>query len=160
MDNHFRLRPAHPADLDALAALEKVSFSDPWTSSELRRALGWSDTVALVAEDGDGLVVGYILCRMVLDEGEVLTIAIEPAMRRAGIGRGLLDAALQAMRDRGVRTAWLEVRKSNAPARALYANAGFVAAGLRRGYYRRPPEDALVLRVDLTARASSGSGLR
>ncbi len=64
------------------------------------------------------------------------------------------------MRARGARAAWLEVRASNAAAQAMYTDAGFVPAGLRRGYYRRPPEDALIYRLDLVAYASTGAGPR
>ncbi len=112
----------------------------------------------LIAEADDGTAVGYVLGRVVVDEGEVLSIAITPARRREGIGRQLLQALLGAMHQRGAHAAWLEVRASNAGAQALYAAEGFVPAGLRRGYYRQPPEDALVYRLDLAARASSGSG--
>ncbi len=158
MDNRCRLRPASLTDLDALVALEKASFSDPWTSSELGEALRWPEAVVLIAEADDGARLGYVLGRVVVDEGEVLSIAIVPARRREGFGRQLLQALLIEMRRRGAHAAWLEVRASNAGAQALYAAEGFVPAGLRRGYYRRPPEDALVYRLDLETLASSWSG--
>ncbi len=69
----------------------------------------------------------------------------------------MLDAALAAMTDRGARAVWLEVRLSNAAARAMYQRRGFVAAGVRRGYYRLPPEDALVLRRELPDERVNGS---
>ena len=158
MGNACRLRPASLADLDTLVALEQASFSDPWTASELQQALRWPEAVVLLAETGEGAAAGYVLGRVVVDEGEVLSIAITPERRREGIGRQLLHALLAAMRQRGAHAAWLEVRASNAGAQALYAALGFVPAGLRRGYYRRPPEDALVYRLDLEAHASTGSG--
>lgn len=144
-----RLRPASRADVAALAVLERAAFDDPWSVAQLTEALGWSGAIAFVV-DGSRGIAGYVLGRVVVDEGEILSIAVDPALRRAGLGRALLDGALAAMVDRGARAAWLEVRVSNAAARAMYGAAGFVAAGLRRGYYRQPPEDALVLRRDLT----------
>lgn len=154
MGGGCRLRAVSSADLPALAALERLSFSDPWSVPELREALAWTGAVAVAAEDDDQAVIGYVLGRVIVDEGEILTIAIDPERRRGGIGRQLLDAVLAAMVDRGVHAAWLEVRVSNDAARTMYASAGFVATGVRRGYYRRPPEDAIILRRELARDAS------
>lgn len=144
-----RLRPATRADLPALAELERAAFSDPWTEDQLRDALGWSGAMAIVAENTSGLT-GYVLGRVVVDQAEILSLATAPPFRRRGIGRDLLAAVLAAMIERGARCAWLEVRVSNQAARAMYQAAGFVAAGLRRDYYRQPVEDALVLRREIT----------
>lgn len=160
MDGRCRLRPATSADLDALAQLERTAFSDPWTRSQLQEALGWEGAVAFVAEADDGAIDGYVLGRVVVDEAEVLTIATHPSRRRAGIGRALLAAAMTAMVQRGAVAVWLEVRVSNEAAIAMYRRAGFVAAGVRRGYYRRPVEDALVLRHELSHPASAGPPLQ
>ena len=111
-------------------------------------ALGWSGAIALLTEDDAG-IAGYVLGRVVVDQAEILSIATVPRRRRQGLGRALLDVAVAAMIDRGAATVWLEVRVSNEAARAMYQSAGFSAAGLRRDYYRQPPEDALVLRREL-----------
>lgn len=157
MDGHCRLRPASSADIPAFAALERASFSDPWTPAQLQEALNWPGAIAVAAEGAGAAIAGYVLGRVVVDEGEILTIATDPVRRRSGIGRALLGAALSTMVQRGAHAAWLEVRISNAAARAMYQSAGFVAAGVRKGYYRRPVEDALVLRRDLTISASPGT---
>ena len=148
MASSCQLRPATRADLPALAVLERGAFSDPWTEAQLREALGWPGAVALVAENAAGLT-GYVLGRVVVDQAEILSLATAVAYRRQGVGRSLLAAAMAAMIERGAGSAWLEVRVSNHPARAMYQAAGFVAAGLRRDYYRQPQEDALILRRDL-----------
>jgi ribosomal-protein-alanine N-acetyltransferase len=135
--------------LPALAALERRAFSDPWSEDQLREAFGWSGAVVLVAEDDDALI-GYVLARSVVDEGEILSLATVPERRRAGIGRALLDAATTALAGRGVRSLWLEVRVSNAAARAMYQAAGFIESAVRRDYYRDPQEDALVLQRQLS----------
>jgi ribosomal-protein-alanine N-acetyltransferase len=88
---------------------------------------------------------------VVVDQAEILSLATAPRCRRQGVGRALLDAVLAAMTRHGASAVWLEVRISNDAARRMYEAAGFVAAGLRRGYYRQPPEDAAVLRRDLPA---------
>jgi len=144
-----RLRPASSADLDALAALEREAFADPWTPTQLTEAMGWLGALALVAEGDDGAVIGHLIGRVVVDEAEILTVAVAAAARRRGVGRALLDEAMRRMAARGAKTVWLEVRPSNVAGLALYGVLGFRAAGRRREYYREPVEDALVLRRDL-----------
>jgi ribosomal-protein-alanine N-acetyltransferase len=144
MASSCRLRPATLADLAELVELEVGSFNDPWSEEQLRAALGWPGAVALVAENDTGLT-GYVLGRVIVDQAEILSLATSALHRRRGIGGELLTTALAEMVGRGARSAWLEVRESNEAARALYAAAGFVAAGRRRDYYRQPVEDALVL---------------
>lgn len=94
-------------------------------------------------------IVGYLIGREVGGSGEILNLAVEPAFRRRGIARALLEAGLAALRRRGAGEVFLEVRVSNAAAQALYRQAGFRPVGQRPGYYRSPREDALVLRLEL-----------
>jgi ribosomal-protein-alanine N-acetyltransferase len=154
-----RLRPATRADLPALATLERGVFADPWTMEQLGAAIDWPGAIALVAED-DGGIVGYVLGRVIVDEAEILSIATTVERRREGIGRRLLGDIMAVMTERGAHAVWLEVRMSNGAAREMYQSAGFTAAGVRRGYYRLPTEDALVLRRELTPTASKGASLR
>ncbi len=102
----------------------------------------------LVAEASGERIVGYVVALDAADEGEILNLAVAPAMRRTGLGRALVHEILEVLSDRGVRQVYLEVRESNAPARALYAAHGFKEVGRRKQYYRRPVEDAIVLRLD------------
>jgi ribosomal-protein-alanine acetyltransferase len=102
-----------------------------------------------VAEaQGTGAIAGYVVALDAADEGEILNLAVAPAGRRTGLGRALVQHMLEALTARGVRQVYLEVRESNAPARALYAAHGFTEIGRRQQYYRRPVEDAIVLRRD------------
>lgn len=156
MDDHYQLRPTVRSDLPAMVALERAAFSDPWTARQLEDALDADGALGMVAEQG-GEVIGSVLGRVVADEGEILTLAVVPRLRRRGLGRVLLDAAIAACRIAGAATVWLEVRDSNAAAKAMYRSAGFVAAGLRRSYYRRPTEDAVVLCLRLPPAASRGT---
>ena len=93
---------------------------------------------------------------IVVDEAEIANLAVEPAARRSGAGRLLLDSALGEAAARGVRTVYLEVRESNEAARSLYASRGFDEIGRRRAYYAHPREDALVLRRRLLSGDLSG----
>lgn len=148
-----RLRPAGTADLDAVVAIERASFADPWSRASFAEALAGGRVRFDVAAADDGTVAGYAIAWFVADEGEVANLAVVPAQRRAGIAAALLEGVLAAARAEGVRTMHLEVRESNAAAKALYARFGFREAGRRRGYYRQPVEDALVLRCTLDGTA-------
>jgi ribosomal-protein-alanine N-acetyltransferase len=147
MTGHYRIRPTTPADLPALTLLEQEAFSDPWSSEMIAEAITAPGAVALAVEADDGALVGSVLGRVVADEAEILTIAVAPTARRRGLGRQMLDAALADLGAAGATSVWLEVRSSNHAARAMYRAAGFVAAGVRPRYYRRPTEDALILRL-------------
>lgn len=99
-----------------------------------------------MAEGADG-VAGYAVAHHAADEGEILNLAVAPAHHRRGIGRALVEEVLARLAARGVRAVFLEVRASNTAARALYAGVGFREVGRRARYYRRPVEDAIVLRA-------------
>jgi ribosomal-protein-alanine N-acetyltransferase len=143
------LRPARHADIDAVLAIEQASFGDPWNRTAFIDLLD-APRVAFLIADAGGAVRGYVVAWFVLDEGEIGNLAVAGEARRHGIGARLLDGAIGAVRKSDVDTLYLEVRDSNAAARALYASRGFVEVGRRREYYRRPKEDALVLRLDLS----------
>ena len=127
-------------------AIEQGVFADPWSTQDFRDCLA-SDAVFLVAENADQ-VAGYVVAIDAADEGEILNLAVAPQGRRRGLGRALVERVLDVLSERGARQIYLEVRESNAPARRLYAAHGFREVGRRKEYYRRPVEDAIVLRLD------------
>jgi [ribosomal protein S18]-alanine N-acetyltransferase len=132
---------------EALAAIHKAAFpGDPWSAADL--AAFAADPAALLVARPEG----FILLRVILDEAEILTFAVAPVAQGQGLGAALLSEALVQARARDVRRVFLEVAADNVPARALYARAGFVQAGLRRGYYPRSGRvavDALLLECKL-----------
>jgi len=138
-------------DVLAVVSIESEAFSTPWQAETFTGLLGRDGIELLVLEDPAEGVVGYAVLWCVLDQGELANIAVTPALRGRGLGARLLEAVLDAARGRGVRSLYLEVRESNVAARALYASSGFSEMGRRRRYYRRPVEDALVLRLVLPA---------
>jgi [ribosomal protein S18]-alanine N-acetyltransferase len=101
-----------------------------------------------VAEGAEQGVLGYALFRRVLDEAELLRLAVQPAARCRGIGRRLQEEGLQHLRRLGVRTAHLEVRCDNEAAIHIYETSGWRRHGVRRRYYR-DGTDALIYRLDL-----------
>lgn len=152
------IRPCAPADLVAVASIERDSFSDPWSLETFSATLALRHMRFLVAEEvgagvgqggGGRSLVGYVVALVMGDEGEVADVAVAPFARRRGVARLLLERMLADVMEGGVRALYLEVRESNRAARALYEALGFVQAGRRRGYYQRPLEDALLLRRDL-----------
>ncbi|HEY7407438.1 MAG TPA: ribosomal protein S18-alanine N-acetyltransferase [Gemmatimonadaceae bacterium] len=143
------IAPAATADLDAVVALETVAFADPWTRSAFDAALRERHSRFRVARSPDGALLGYIVAWFVLDEGEIANLAVVPAARRTGVARALLDTIIAEARASRIARVFLEVRESNLAARALYASRGFTPLARRARYYRKPVEDAIVLRLDL-----------
>ena len=135
--------------MPAVHAIEQAAFTDPWSVRDFRECVA-SEVVFLVAAAPDG-VAGYVIAQDAADEGEILNLAVVPARHRAGIGRALVEHALAALGKRGAERVFLEVRESNAAARALYRVLGFQEVGRRSRYYRRPVEDAIVLRAAIPA---------
>jgi [ribosomal protein S18]-alanine N-acetyltransferase len=130
-------------DCDRLAALHADAFADSWSASAFRDLLAAPGVTALAANDG------FILLRTVADEAEILTLAVAPTARRAGLGSGLAAAAADAARARGAVRLHLEVSAENRAARALYAGQGFTETGRRVRYYA-DGADALTLVLALS----------
>jgi ribosomal-protein-alanine N-acetyltransferase len=139
------------ADLPRVSALERESYVFPWNDQIFADCLrvGYH---CVVVETAAG-VTGYGVLSMGAGEAHILNLCIAEDWRRHGIGRGLLLALLHHARDRGVRDAFLEVRRTNRAAIALYHALGFECVGTRRGYYQAQDgrEDALVYRLELGA---------
>lgn len=145
-----QLVPATRAQVDGIAAIEQCSFSDPWPTSAFLEALRNEHVWFVVATDGpQGAVVGYVIAWFVAGEGEIANVAVRPEWRGHGIGARLLDHTILGAREHAVERLFLEVRESNLAAQGLYASRGFQQVGRRRGYYRRPNEDALVLAAEI-----------
>ena len=142
----YRIRPAQLADVTELARLEPRCFSDPWSPSGFQEMLESPDTFGVLAELKSGQLGGYLVARWIDREGEILNLAVAPERRRNGLGGGLLEAGLESLKTKGVEEVFLEVRASNEAAIAMYLAHGFRPMGRRREYYRKPVEDAMVLR--------------
>ncbi len=139
-------RPMRAADLPAVMEVAAESMLQPWSEAVWRQELASPLGLYLVLEEGD-TISGFVGVKRVTDEAHVMTLAVRPDLRRRGLGRALVRAALAAPALAGARRLHLEVRPSNADARALYASLGFVETGVRRNYYG--DEDALLMTLDL-----------
>jgi len=132
------------AHVPQIAQLEELCFSDPWSERSIASELENPLSLWLVAE-ADGHVLGYVGSQTVLDESDMMNVAVGPEFRRQGIARALIEALIAALAERGSRCLRLEVRVSNESARALYEGMGFQKLGQRKNYYQNPKEDALIL---------------
>ena len=141
--------PMNSTHTASIAEIEKLCFSDPWSENSIASELGNRLSLWLVALDGD-TVAGYIGSQSVLDEADMMNVAVHPDYRRQGIGQKLVLALSDALRENNIRGLMLEVRESNTPAIALYEKLGFVPVGLRKNYYRNPKENALIMRKELS----------
>ena len=141
----YRITDVTPAHIPQLAALERACFSLPWTAEQLsaQRKDAQHEFIAAVTEDGT--VLGYVGMMTVLDEGYISNVAVGPEYRRQGIADALITRLDELCRARALAFVTLEVRAGNAPAIALYEKHGFARVGLRRNYYERPREDALIM---------------
>jgi [ribosomal protein S18]-alanine N-acetyltransferase len=149
----IEVEEAASGDVGALHALERRCHSHPWTLRHFADALADRATLRVFVlrrpsgerDAGPGLL-GYCVVQVAAGEMHIHNLAVDPALRRQGLGRRLLRAALSWGAEAGAEEVFLEVRQGNWAALALYRAAGFEAVSVRRGYYDRPREDALVLR--------------
>lgn len=146
--------PALGVDADAAAALHARCFDDAWQSDLIARVLGTPGGYGFLARAA-GALFGFALCRSAAGEGEILTLCVDPARRRLGIGRRLLSASIEEARGRHLVALFLEVATDNDVARRLYGDFGFIQVGRRPAYYRLASGlsvDALTLRCTLQPR--------
>ena len=140
----IRIERMNESHVCAVAELEKQNFSEPWSENSVRGELTNQLALWLVAVE-DGVVAGYVGSQTVLQEADMMNIAVADTHRRRGIARMLVE---ELIRQLDAYQLTLEVRASNAPAIALYEKLGFTQVGLRKNYYHKPKEDALILRKE------------
>ncbi len=143
----WRIEPlANTQQIDEVLSIEEASFTNPWTREMyLADLANRGVSFCFLAQDDEGRAVGFCSVWRVADEVHINNLAVKPEFRRMGVATALLNYALREAARRGARRATLEVRRSNDAARRLYERFGFAVAGIRRGYYTNPVEDALVL---------------
>lgn len=131
-------------NLGQIAQIEKASFSMPWSEKSFEEALDNPNAFYVVAEE-EGRVAGYCGAYLILDEADVNQVAVDSSRRNQGIGKKLMEALLERLEQAGASAVTLEVRKSNQAAIALYESLGFATEGIRKNFYEKPVEDALIM---------------
>ena len=140
-----RMNESHVA---AVAELEKICFGvDAWSERSVTSELTNPLSLWLVAMDGNRLA-GYVGSQTVIDESDMMNVAVHPDFRRQGIAERLVEELVACLKEKGSHCLTLEVRASNEPAIGLYEKLSFQQVGRRKNYYRNPREDALILRKE------------
>ena len=145
---NFQIVDATEQHVAGIHAIEVECFSEPWPVESIISQLPDTNHAFLVALDGEN-VIGYVGMMKVLDEGYISNVAVTAAYRRHKIGDALISRLMEYAAKWELSFVTLEVRESNAPAKALYAKHGFVQVGLRKGYYTKPKENAVLMTVYL-----------
>ncbi len=141
----------HASFVAELVTLEQKAFSTPWGAEQYVAAFEQSSFLvfALRRCTEPATIVAYVALYHTLDEMEILNIAVDPQIRRQGLGYHLLHKTVQTARELGVERMVLEVRITNTPARNLYEKLGFISVGVRKKYYADTGEDACVYALAL-----------
>ena len=144
-----------PQHLDVLMPVEALAYDFPWSRGNFEDSLR-SGYPAAVLHDAAQALIGYFVAMVGVDEWHLLNITVAPAHQGVGHGRFLLGYVVSLCRAQGVDVLWLEVRLSNARARAVYGRYGFAEVGVRRAYYpaAQGREDAVVMRIAGLQRSS------
>ena len=140
-----RIVDAGPEQIPQIEGIERECFSMPWTAEQLAGQMKDAQHEFIAAVDKDGTVFGYVGMMFVLDEGYISNVAVSPKYRRQGIADALIRRLDEICTGHGLSFVSLEVRAGNVPAIALYEKHGFARAGLRKNYYERPREDAIIM---------------
>lgn len=153
-EQKISIRRMQPEDVPAVAALEAACFSEPWSEQAFLDALKQPEALMMTAIGMENNPIGYCGIYLSADEGEITNVAVRPDHRKQGIADAILTEMLSESQKRGAQTIYLEVRESNLPAQKLYEKHGFVSCGIRKNFYRKPTEHAIVMSCDLTRRIS------
>ena len=141
----YAIRDVGPDDIPQIVEVEKRCFSLPWTAEQLAGQIKDAQHEFIAAISPDGTVLGYVGMMYVLDEGYISNVATDLPWRRQGIADALIGRLCAICEGLRLSFVSLEVRAGNVPAIALYEKHGFARAGLRKNYYERPREDAIIM---------------
>lgn len=142
------IRDLRPEDVPEVLAIEKISFTSPWSEILFMNEIFKPRSLPKAAMIGEKLV-GYICANYLLDEAHILNLTVHPDFRKQGIASELIHYMTALLRKEGCLTIFLEVRQSNAAALGMYEKAGFRTISARKAYYTLPVEDAVIMALHL-----------
>lgn len=131
-------------DISQVAEIERQIFSIPWSEKAFRNSMESDNTIYIVAKENNN-VAGYAGMYLSFEEGNITNVAVNPLSRRKGIGEKIVRDILNRACEKGVRDVFLEVRETNSVAIALYEKIGFKEEGIRKNFYDKPRENALIM---------------
>lgn len=138
------IRTMKAGDAEAVSRLFAQCFADPWSYAAVREMFTTEGYCNLIAFRGEE-ICGYVGIKAVLDEADIVNVAVSPVCRRQGIGRKLIHALLEVAKEKNIAHIFLEVREHNEAAIGLYEEAGFSRIGIRKNYYTNPKEHAILM---------------
>lgn len=142
----LRIAPMKIEDIAEVRNIESSSFSLPWSKDDFREIILSHTYKPFTLKNGSGQILGYIVFYVAADEGHIMNVVTNARYRRKGIAQKLLDFAHGQFRKAGVRSAYLELRRSNYSAYRLYKKKGYAYVGMRKSYYEDNMEDAILMR--------------
>lgn len=142
MASGLSMREAGPLDARLLAALHRACFQRPWDEAAMAQFTSAPGTLCLIGSVGD-VVGGLLIGRKADDEAEILTFGVTPPCRNQGLGRALLQTAVERLRASGAKRLFLEVADGNEAALRLYRSCGAAPVGRRQGYYDHGADAAI-----------------
>jgi len=146
MENVMIIRPMELWDVEAVAKIESICFTMPWSEKSYRDTLANGNALYLVAETEDTKeIVGMCGVLKIIDEGDVSNVAVHPDYRRKNVAKQMMEELLARGQDFGIDAFTLEVRAGNEAAVKLYEHFGFRTEGVRKNFYDKPVEDALIM---------------
>lgn len=144
------VRPMLPADLREVLTIEESAFADPWPEEAFSPDIVDSGFIL----QKDNVLIGYVFALCVMDECSLINVAVKPSEQKQGFGEFMLREVIRTLyKERKIRMYYLDVRESNVAAHKLYSKLGFSSLGIRKNYYRFPPENALVMSLILPEEA-------
>lgn len=155
---NFFVRPMRSEDIPQVFAVDKASAALYWPESSYHFEVERNENSRpFVAVDESGVVIGFVVFWLILDEAHLANVAVREPFRNQGVARALIRAGLDACAEGGAAVSLLEVRAGNAPALHLYRSLGFVQVGERKGYYQDNHEDALLMDLDMRLLSSDAA---
>jgi len=141
----IRIIDADESHIEEIVCIENECFSMPWTIQQLRSQFTDDSHIFIVAVDQDNKLAGYVSAMIIVDEADINNVAVSGAFRRKGIADKLITEMMSRVKERKLVLVTLEVRESNEAARSLYRKHGFVDVGIRKNYYLKPKENAILM---------------
>ena len=146
--NEILIRRMEEKDVPSVVAIERTSFSLPWSETSFMNEIRKQHAISRVAILDDA-VVGYLCAESVMDEGHILNLGVHPQYKKRGIATALVENILEELKLKACRFLYLEVRASNFAAKRLYKSFGFTVVGTRKNYYVAPNEDAVIMMLEV-----------
>ena len=144
----MEFRAIKESDCSQLFDIERECFTDPWQYGDLMSAILSDNGFGYCATEGDR-IISYLIGTQIAPEGEIYRVATTKSARRCSYAKKLIEYAIPLEKEKGLKTLYLEVRSHNTPAIALYSSLGFEKIATRKGYYRNPTDDAIIMTLNV-----------